>query len=235
MLSRVPGKLLRYPFTQQPGGYTSYLDIAIQIEWYDAEPDIRGVLIEPSYAMVRLIRSFISRLDIPCNWLMGILPVTRPIGQPDWTYEDAVIESQIRHRNLMCEIKMAAAQKSLYYRNTRYYLYCFKFKKLIHSRKHVMLIKITKISNTRFKYIKKRIPRKTGKGIKLQKTKILKRTIPIGPKVYYKQRKISQFHYLNQLIYYRTNNFNVFGNPHLTEMIDVREAYQLLKYTYCDE
>ena len=124
----------------------SYINIAIQWEWYDAGPDIHGEVIQPSYALVRLIYEFVSRMDIPLNRLLGSLPVQRPLKR--WTFEDAIVQRQISHRNLMREVKMQAAVKSLYYMDNKKYTHCVKFKKLANSRRHIMIAKLTIITTT---------------------------------------------------------------------------------------
>ena len=227
-----PRKLEHYRFMIKPGGYISYIDIAIQAEWYDAGPDIHGHIIEPSYELVKLIYSFVSRLDIPFQWLLGELPVVKPILKPRWSFEEVILKKQVRQRNLMREVMMAAATKSIYYVNTKQAMYCVRFVRLLSSRKHQMVVNIIVINNTTLKYKEIKYKRKTGKSKKLKRTKKTRKTIPIGPTILRKTRNVNQYHYLSKLLEYRRNNYNIFGNPRLTRISDVGKAYQLLKYTF---
>ena len=229
MGTSAPRKLEHYPFKIEPGGYMSYIDIAIQVEWYDAGPDIHGIVIEPSYALVRLIYEFVSRMDIPLYWLLGSLPVQRPLR---WTFEDAIMKKQVSHRNIMREVKMRAAVNSLYYEDNKKYTFCVRFKKLVNSRQHIMLVKITVITTTQFAYKQTKQKRKTGKRKKLKRSKLKKQTFIIGQQIIHRIRYMNQYRYLSKMLEYRRNTFNVFGNPRLTTMSDVGYAYKLLKYTF---
>ena len=229
MGTSAPRKLQHYPFMVEPGGYMSYIDIAIQVEWYDAGPDIHGEVIQPSFGLVKLIYSFVSRMDIPLYWLLGSLPVIKPVR---WTYEDVIVQRQIKHRNLMREVKMNAALNQIYYKNTSKYTYCVKFKKLVNSRRHIMLVKITIIENTTFSYKETIHKRKTGKAKKLKRTKKYKQTIVNGVKIINKILYMNQYQFLGYMLEYRRKYFNVFGNPRLTRISDVGYAHKLIKYTF---